>query len=182
MSNTGLIGGDFSISPEPQYIKDRTAIFDKFWADYQAELASRPRHPISITLPDGTVKSGVANETSPMDIAKSISQGLADNVIIAKVKYTAAQETDKIIAVDDDEEMAVEIKDGELWDLTRPLTGDCELQLLKFDDPVAKTVAIVTYPRITHVYRFSGTLRRMYWELLWSQSLVLISRSALPCR
>ena len=32
------------------------------------------------------------------------------------------------------------IDSGELWDLSRPLVGDCSLSLLKFEDPEAKTV------------------------------------------
>ena len=43
------------------------------------------------------------------------SQGLADNTVIAKVN-------------------------GELWDLDRPLEEDCELKLLKFDDPEGEYV------------------------------------------
>lgn len=30
--------------------------------------------------------------------------------------------------------------DGSTWDLTRPLEGDCALQLLSFDDPEGKEV------------------------------------------
>lgn len=29
---------------------------------------------------------------------------------------------------------------GQLWDLDRPLEGDCKLELLKFDDPEAAAV------------------------------------------
>ena len=38
---------------------------------------------IKITLPDGSIKE-YANGSTPMDIAKSISEGLARNVISAK--------------------------------------------------------------------------------------------------
>ena len=65
--------------------------------------------PIKVTLPDGAVKEGKAYETTPLDIAKDISQGLANAVVAAKV-------------------------DGKVWDLTRRLEGDCNLALLKFDD------------------------------------------------
>ena len=65
--------------------------------------------PIKITLPDGAVKDGKAYETTPLDVAKDISQGLANAVVAAKV-------------------------DGKVWDLTRRLEGDCNLALLKFDD------------------------------------------------
>ena len=67
------------------------------------------KKPIKITLPDGAVKDGKAYETTPLDIAKDISQGLANAVVAAKV-------------------------DGKVWDLTRRLEGDCNLALLKFDD------------------------------------------------
>lgn len=43
------------------------------------------------------------------------SQGLASNAVIAKVN-------------------------GELWDLDRPLEGDCTLELLTFDDEEAQAV------------------------------------------
>lgn len=36
---------------------------------------------------------------------------------------------------------------AELWDLTRPLIGDCHMELLKFDDPEAKAVS----QQLTHI-------------------------------
>ena len=47
---------------------------------------------IKITLPDGAVKE-VAKESSPFDIAKSISEGLARNVISAKFNDTTVETT-----------------------------------------------------------------------------------------
>lgn len=44
-----------------------------------------------------------------------LSKGLAENVVISKVN-------------------------DELWDLERPLEGDCNLKLLKFDDEEGKFV------------------------------------------
>ena len=105
-------------------------------------------------MPDGNNKDGIAFKTSPYDIALSISKGLADSIVIAKVIYKTRYDTndDIIIACDEDEESTEnksssssptnnndEVK-SELWDLNRPLIGDCTLQLLKFDDPEAKTV------------------------------------------
>jgi len=69
---------------------------------------------IEITLPDGSKKS-VAEGTSPLDIAQSISPRLADAAIVAKVN-------------------------GELFDLTRPLEKDASLQLLTAKDPESLTV------------------------------------------
>nr|CAB3490479.1 unnamed protein product [Digitaria exilis] len=59
-------------------------------------------------LPDGAIKEGKTWITTPMDIAKEISSGLAASCLIAQVDET-------------------------LWDMGRPLEGDCELQFFKFD-------------------------------------------------
>ena len=53
---------------------------------------------VNVTLPDGSVKAYPAG-TSPFDVARSISNRLADDAIVARV-------------------------DGTLWDLKRPLESD----------------------------------------------------------
>ena len=63
---------------------------------------------IKVTLPDGSVKE-VEKGTSPLAIAKSISEGLARKVLAAEVN-------------------------GETWDLTRSLDTDSSLKLLSFQD------------------------------------------------
>lgn len=74
-----------------------------------------PAEPIKITLPDGRVLDGESWRTTPISIAEGISQGLAQSTIIAKVN-------------------------GDVWDLDRPLEGDCALEFLKWDDKEAKAV------------------------------------------
>ena len=67
---------------------------------------------INVTLPDGNSRSYEVGVSS-MDIAKSISEGLARKVLAAEIN-------------------------GEVWDLTRPLTGDCTFKLLTWDDNLGK--------------------------------------------
>ncbi len=67
---------------------------------------------IKITFPDQSVKE-FAEGTTPMEIAKNISPRLAQEVLAAKVN-------------------------GEVWDLTRPLTHDTAIQFLKWDDEDGK--------------------------------------------
>ena len=67
---------------------------------------------INITLPDGSVRS-YESGVSGLDIAKSISEGLARNVLAAKVN-------------------------GEVWDATRSITADSTLQLLTWNDTEGK--------------------------------------------
>jgi threonyl-tRNA synthetase len=67
---------------------------------------------INITLPDGSVRQ-VEKGTTAMDVAKSISEGLARNVLSAKVN-------------------------GEVWDANRPIQADAKLQLLTWNDKDGK--------------------------------------------
>ncbi|MBJ11217.1 MAG: threonine--tRNA ligase [Flavobacteriales bacterium] len=67
---------------------------------------------INITLPDGTVKQMEQGATA-MDVAKSISEGLARNVLAAEVN-------------------------GEVWDATRTLSEDCSVNLLTWNDANGK--------------------------------------------
>ncbi|HSZ72817.1 MAG TPA: threonine--tRNA ligase [Cytophagaceae bacterium] len=68
---------------------------------------------IKVTLPDGSQREYPKGTTS-LDVAKSISEGLARNVLSAQV-------------------------DGEVWDATRPLEKDVTLRLLTWDAPEGKS-------------------------------------------
>jgi hypothetical protein len=68
--------------PLPAYVAARLAVWDRV----KAEQSSANEHvPIKITLPDGNQKDGVSWETTPLDIATGISNGLAQSVVVAKV-------------------------------------------------------------------------------------------------
>lgn len=67
---------------------------------------------INITLPDGSVRS-YEKGTTAMDVAKSISEGLARNVLSATVN-------------------------GEVWDATRPIMEDATLVLNTWNDTAGK--------------------------------------------
>jgi threonyl-tRNA synthetase len=67
---------------------------------------------IKITLPDGAVKE-YEQGSSALDVAKSISEGLARKVLAANIN-------------------------GEVWDATRPINNDASLKLLTWDDTDAK--------------------------------------------
>ena len=67
---------------------------------------------IKITLPDGSIRE-YEKGTNSMDIAKSISEGLARNVLAAKIN-------------------------NEVWDASRPINSDSTLSLLTWNDPQGK--------------------------------------------
>ena len=67
---------------------------------------------IRITLPDGSIRE-YDKGTNAMEVAKSISEGLARKVLAAEI-------------------------DGEIWDTSRSINGDASLKLLTWDDAGAK--------------------------------------------
>jgi len=139
------IGGVFQPTQNPEFLAYRVEVFDRCLEKQREALAGKPRVPICITLPDGTVKEGTSWETSPMDVAAGISKGLAQSCVVARVAYSSRHGEDQGVVADDgtEEEAPVEgaaAAGAELWDMTRPLIGDCRLELLKFDDPEGRTV------------------------------------------
>jgi threonyl-tRNA synthetase len=111
----GGASGPDELSSPPEYIDHRIKMFEELKAQYDAEVAKKPRHEITITLKDGKIEVGTAWETTPAAVAKGISKSLLERVVISKV-------------------------DGELWDLERPFEKSCSLELLTFDDPDGRYV------------------------------------------
>ncbi len=68
---------------------------------------------IKITFPDGAVRE-YQNGSTALDIAKSISEGLARKVLAASVN-------------------------GQVWDATRPIHEDATLKLLTWNDSDGKS-------------------------------------------
>lgn len=67
----------------------------------------------NVTLPDGSIRQ-VEKGSNAMQVAQSISEGLARNVLAAVVN-------------------------GEVWDANRPFTSDCTLKLLTWNDTDGKS-------------------------------------------
>ena len=86
---------------------------------------------IKVTLKDGSVRE-FENELSVMDIAKSISEGLARAVVAASVN-------------------------GKVVGLNHIVKEDCELNLFKFDDEEGKDVF-----RHTSAHMLAQALKRLY--------------------
>ncbi len=47
-----------------------------------------------------------------------------------------------IVDAEEDDGHHPKVEQGEVYDLARPLEGDCSLELIKFDDPLGKTVIL----------------------------------------
>lgn len=106
-----------AVKERTPYYKKRIELFEQYHDREKAaiEAAKAANVPMKVTLPDGAVKEGVKGVTTPLDIANQISKSLAKKAVVAKV-------------------------DGEVWDLFRPLEGDCSMSLHTFDDEDGREV------------------------------------------
>jgi threonyl-tRNA synthetase len=156
------IGGDSFVerTKDPDWLKNREEVYAKIKARRDEELAKKTPVNISVTMPDGNVldkdKEGAPYQswkTSPYDVAKTISQGLADSSTVARVTYVKyvddyspsedGMEAEDVM-MEGIENLSLDDKVAGktmLWDMMRPLVGPVsKLEFLKFDDPEGKTV------------------------------------------
>lgn len=112
-------GGDPTGQQGPDYIAHRLSVWEaalaaRKTADMQISDPSTEK-AIKVTLPDGSVKDGIAAKTTPMDIAMGISQTLGRKALVAVVN-------------------------GEQWDMLRALKEDCSLKICDFQTSEGKSV------------------------------------------
>lgn len=172
------IGGDSYVTrtSNPQWLEQRKHVYDMISERRLKESLEFQKVPIYVTLPNGDVlrenkKTGLPYEawsTSPFDVAATISQGLADAAVVARVTYadfvsdyslsqdgmdtvdTMLAEVDVSEDWDEDEDEAKKTAASVmtttvgtyLWDMTRPLVGNvAKMEFLKFEDEAdARTV------------------------------------------
>ena len=104
-----------------------------FRLDYLKSLpsASFPSSEITIHHDSKEIK-GYSYKTTPLEISKS----LKISPLAAKVKYFSPSITSPISPDDD----AVSLLDYDIYDLTRPLEGDCEISFISFEDFIGKQI------------------------------------------
>ena len=137
-----ILGVEFEVQPNPSWIQERLALVESIKKKNAAEMEQVPKPAITITLPDGKEIPGVAWETTPLAIAGALSKGLMQAVCVANVLYSSRERDPRaIVECDQDEEEEAAAAAGsadaewQIWDVSRPLEGNCQLELIKFDDP-----------------------------------------------
>lgn len=98
-----------------EFIETRQKLWDQLKAEWDERLASNKREPIKVTLEYGRAHEGTAWQSTPAEIYKSINPKAYKNAIVARVN-------------------------NQLWDIDRPLEEDCTVELLPFENPLAKEV------------------------------------------
>ena len=95
------------------------------WYTYLLQKAQAVAENVEITIRiqnDGSVRKGVKNVTSSMDLCKQLDKSLQKAALSSEV-------------------------DGQVWDLLRPLEGDCTIKILTWEDPKGKDVSCIAFPR-----------------------------------
>lgn len=115
--STASIAGEQNIGDNKQaeFIEPRLNLWNKLKAEYEDTLKTRPSEPIKVTLQYGQQYEGVSWHSTPYEIFKEINKHALKHAIVARVN-------------------------NELWDLNRPLEKDCQLEVLNFENPLAKEV------------------------------------------
>ncbi|KAL2866645.1 threonine--tRNA ligase THS1 [Aspergillus lucknowensis] len=111
-----------SSSPDslPDFIIERNRLFEELWQEHLQDVKNKSHTEISVTLHLGDGNTSVvpakAWETTPAQLLKHVPKELSADIVIAKIE-------------------------GEgLWDLGRPLEGDCIVSYVPFSDPEGREV------------------------------------------
>jgi len=142
-STTKKIGGEFAFKRNPEFLVKRSEIFNELLAKQQEFFKTLPREKINITLKDGKIFEGTSFETTALFVAeKKLPQKVQKEVIAAKVKYTRKVKdlSEGLVDTDNLEEEETHKDQFELYDLVRPLEGDCVLEFVTKEDPEGKNV------------------------------------------
>ena len=144
----GKIGGGFEKTTKAKFLEERVKSWDEFYSQQEEYKKSLPREKIVITLKDGKQVEGLSFDTSPLDLAKKfLKKSLVGDLLAAKVRYTrkVVDLNEGLISAEDEEDSnghccnSQETK-AEMWDLSRPLEGDCHLEFVTFEDKEGKAV------------------------------------------
>ena len=162
------IGGEFVKMTNAPFIEERAKQWDIYYKAQEEKNKSLPKEKITITMKDGKQIEGVSNETTPFEIGKKhLKQSLMKEVLVAKVVYSRRINQHKIVSAEDDEQpqeqnKAQDEEKFELWDLTRPLEGDCKIEFCTFEDKEGQFFS-------TYHWKWNGKcfwMFTMYWTSL----------------
>ena len=138
------IGGEFKKEENAPFIKERAELWDKLFQAQEEKNKSLPQEKIKITLQDGREIEGTSNVTTPYQVAeKHTKKSELKEFLVAKVLYSKKISETQIANVEDEqqEENCSEKpkEEFELWDLHRPLIGDCKIEFCNFETKEGKS-------------------------------------------
>lgn len=104
-----------SDSRQADFIEPRLNLWNKLKTEYDESLTTKQKEAIKIDFQYGQTFEGVSWQSTPYEVFRETNKHALKQAIVARVN-------------------------NELWDLNRPLETDCQVELLNFDNPLAKEV------------------------------------------
>lgn len=114
-STVSIAGEQGDSKQQADFIEPRLNLWNKLKTEYDESLKTKRKEAIKIDLQYGQTYEGVSWQSTPYEVFHKTNKHLLKQAIIARVN-------------------------NELWDLDRPLEIDCQVELLNFDNPLAKEV------------------------------------------
>ncbi|GIX63127.1 threonyl-tRNA synthetase, putative [Babesia caballi] len=130
----------FQLTKNPDFIKTRLVTFDRLYEQQQKRLNEIEKCDISVELevpgkPSATI-TGKSWLTCPADLIQHLSKSEAQGIVVAEI-LPVGTVMDLVADIEDDKAVN---EDWLMWDLYRPLEGDCKLRFHSFDSPKGKHV------------------------------------------
>ena len=144
LENNKKIGGEYGKKVNASFIKERSDLWDKLFAIQEEKNKSLPKEPIKIKLQDGKEMEGISNETTPYSIAeKFYKKSEIKLLLIAKIFYFKDVSDFKVKDIEEGDgpnNSQISKESFKLWDMNRPLIGDCLIEFCNFDTKEGKNV------------------------------------------
>ncbi|KAK1936161.1 putative threonyl-tRNA synthetase [Babesia divergens] len=131
----------FQLMKNPDFIKSRLSTFEALYERQLKRLDEVEKRDITVDIevtgmPTETV-NGKSHLTCPADLLKRLSKSDAQGVIVAEILPTGNSIMEDVADIENDEAAK---EDWVLWDLYRPLEGDCKLRFHNFESPKGQQV------------------------------------------
>lgn len=131
----------FQLQKNPDFIKTRLSTFEALYERQQKHLEQLEKQDISIELElddqQTETISGKSYLTCPADVMKRLRKSATQGVIVAEILPTGSAPVDNLADIEDN---GAATEEWMLWDLYRPLEGDCRLRFIDFESPKGKRV------------------------------------------
>ena len=143
LTTSQKIGGEFTKTKNSPFIEERSKKWEELYKIQEEKQKSLPHEKIQITLKDNIIEEGISNETTPFEIGKKhMKKDEFKECLVAKLIYTRKVTDTKISSAEEEEQLNHNEENKgekfELWDLFRPLVGDCKLEFCTFNDKEGK--------------------------------------------
>ena len=145
LTTSHKIGGEFKKEKNSPFIEERLKKWEELYNIQLEKEKNLPHEKIEITLinKENQTVEGISNESTPYEIGKKhLKNSFLKECLVAKILYSRKITETKILNAEEEEAEKKNEEEKnekyELWDLFRPLIGDCKLEFCTFESKEGK--------------------------------------------